>query len=54
MTKTEILDGITEYREIQQEKRDEENAPYGCDFCCGGVPLPESTSYWDMKEKNDN
>jgi hypothetical protein len=49
-----VSDGYNEYLDIQQEKRDEENAPYGCDFCCGGVPLPESTSYWYLKEKNDN
>lgn len=50
----QISEGYQEYLDIQQEKLDEHNAPYGCDICCGGASLPESTSYWDMKEKNDN
>lgn len=49
-----LADGYDEYLEIRQEKWDEDNAPYGCDFCCGGVALPEYKSYWDMKEQDDN
>lgn len=49
-----IMDAISEYHEIVQEKWDEDNAPFGCDFCCGGVALPEYKSYWDMKEQDDN
>ena len=49
-----IMDAIYEYHEIVQEKWDEENAPYGCAICCGGVSLPQYKTYWDMKEQNDN
>lgn len=49
-----IMDAISEYHEIVQEKWDEENAPYGCAICCGGVSLPQYKTYWDMKEQNDN
>ncbi len=48
-----FADGIREYQEIQQEKWDEDHAPYGCDLCCGGAAIPASTSYWDMKERRE-
>ena len=46
-----IMDGVDEYHAMLQEKQEEANAPYGCDFCCGGVALPEHKTYWDMKEQ---